>query len=465
MPLRKVELTMGEQKKYSVIKRLVDSEGNKHRAAVELGCSKRTINRHIAGYRRLGKEYFSHGNKCVKPANAIPPETRRLIVDLYMAKYYDTNYEFYTELLKKEEGICVSASTVRSILMSEYILSPMCTRSVKKRIKKELEEKRSVSKVKKEIRLIECRLLDIETAHPRRPRCTNFGEQIQMDASVYAWFGETSSQIHAAIDDATGKLVGAYFDWQETLNGYYNVYYQILTRYGIPYKLRTDRRTVFEYKRLDRKNDEDDTFTQFAYAANQLGTHIETTSIPQGKGRIERLFQTLQGRLPVLMRLKGITTIEQANEFLTSYVDEFNAQFALNSDNIPSVFEVQPHLEKINLTLAVIAERTIDNGCCVRFENLYWQPTDGDGNRVLYKPKTKGLVVKAFDGRYFFTVDEQIHALSQVPMKKPSKEFTACNDKPKSKAHIPPMSHPWRRESWKTFKRRQQHTSTLPPAA
>ncbi|MFV3011075.1 hypothetical protein ACLD43_01145 [Clostridium botulinum] len=70
-----------------------------------------------------------------------------------------------------------------------------------------------------------------------------------MDASVHLWFGDKKTQLHIAVDDATGSIMMAYFDTQETLNGYYNVLYQILNTYGVPYSFFTDRRTVFEYKK------------------------------------------------------------------------------------------------------------------------------------------------------------------------------------------------------------------------
>jgi hypothetical protein len=167
-------------------------------------------------------------------------------------------------------------------------------------------------------------LLDIQDAHPRHPRCAYFGELIQMDASVHHWFGRNKTQLHIAVDDATGAIVGAYFDTQETLNAYYHILYQILTKYGIPYMFLTDRRTVFEYKQKKSPSVEEDTFTQFGYSCKQLGIHIKTSSIPQSKGRVERMFQTLQSRLPIELRLAGISSIEQANEFLNSYIKKFN---------------------------------------------------------------------------------------------------------------------------------------------
>jgi transposase-like protein len=156
---------------------------------------------------------------------------------------------------------------------------------------------------------------------------------LQMDASQHLWFGNEKSYLHIAVDDATGAITGAYFDSQETLNGYYHVLYQILTQYGIPFMFFVDKRTVFEYKKKNISSVEEDTFTQFGYACKQLGIQIKTSSVPQAKGRVERMFQTLQSRLPLELRLAGVTSIEQANEFLKAYIKEFNAQFALPVNN------------------------------------------------------------------------------------------------------------------------------------
>lgn len=85
----------------------------------------------------------------------------------------------------------------------------------------------------------------MEQAHSRRSRCAYFDEMLQMDASLHLWFGDKKAQLHIAIDDCTGQIIGAYFDKQETLKGYYNVFHQILTNYGIPAMFYTDRRTLY----------------------------------------------------------------------------------------------------------------------------------------------------------------------------------------------------------------------------
>ena len=121
-----------------------------------------------------------------------------------------------------------------------------------------------------------------------------------------------------AADKATNTIVGAYFDWQETLNGYYRVFKQILENYGIPAKFLTDNRTVFNYQRLneDKRTSDKDVLTQFGYACKQFGTNLDTTSVSQAKGLIERDNGTFQDRLISELRLNNITTIDKATEYL-----------------------------------------------------------------------------------------------------------------------------------------------------
>jgi len=332
--IRKVVLTMNENEKYETIKKLVESSSNKQRAAIQLHCTVRHINRMVKGYREKGKSFFIHGNRGRKPAHALEDAKKRIIIDLYRTKYEGANLTHFSELLEEFEGLIVSTSTIRSILIQEFILSPKANRASKKALNLKLNEMKKSTKSKKETNIIQNSILAIEDAHPRRPRCAYFGEMLQMDASLHPWFGQTKSQLHIAVDDATGAILGAYFDKQETLNGYYNILNQILTRYGVPYMFFTDRRTVFEYKQKKSPSVEEDTFTQFGYACKQLGIDIKTSSIAQAKGHVERMFQTLQSRLPIVLRLAGVSTIAQANEFLNSYIKKFNAQFALPINNI-----------------------------------------------------------------------------------------------------------------------------------
>ena len=453
---------MNEQRKYEVIKGLVDhpDTANKDRAALILGCTKRHINRMIQGYIKDGKAFFIHGNRGKKPATTIRPDVRSQVIDLYRTKYYKANFEHYTELLKKHEGISISSSSVMSILESEYILSPKATKAKRRRIKQALRAKKQAATSKKELSQIQANLVAVEDAHSRRPRCAYFGELLQMDATPYEWVPGQIWHLHLAIDDASGVVTGAWFDTQETLNGYYHVFEQILTDYGIPYKFLTDKRTVFTYKKKGALSDDKDTYTQFAYACKQLGTQLESSSIPQAKGRIERLNQTLQSRLPIELRLAGVTDIHKANEFLHSYIKEFNEKFSLPLYGIKSVFETQPSKEKINLTLAVLTERTVDAGHAIQFEKKFYKMIDHKGVQIHYRKGTKVMLIKAFDKSMFVCVnDKDIYALEEIQAHEhKSKDLDADYKQTKPrKPYIPPMNHPWRLDAFNKFAHSQPH--------
>ena len=452
---------MNEQKKYETIKYLADHpDSNKDRAALVLNCTRRHINRMLAGYKKYGKEFFVHGNHGRKPATAIPAQSRQAIIDLYRSKYFNANFRHFTELLAKHEHIYISASSVAGILESEYILSPKVTKAKQKRLKKALQAAKQAARTQKEAALIQANLVAVEDAHSRRPRCAFFGELIQMDATPHEWIPGQIWHLHLAVDDATGAITGAWFDTQETLSAYYHVFHQILTAYGIPYKILTDRRTVFTYKKKNSPSIDEDTYTQFAYACKQLGVLLESTSVPQAKGRVERLNQTLQSRLPVELRLAGIATIYAANEFLNSYIKEFNEKFTLPINGSKSAFEKQPSCEELNRILAVLTERTVDCGHSILFMHDHYRMLNSRGRQVHYCKGTKVMVIKAFDGSLFCCVnDNDIYALEKIP-KRADKSPALDNDyrEPKpQKTYIPPMSHPWKRNEFKKFVRSQPH--------
>lgn len=456
--MKKVELRMKEELKYLTIKKLVETKGNKKRAAIKLDCSIRHIDRMIAGYREKGKEYFVHGNRGRRPAHALSEEQKTQIEQIYLSKYYDCNYTVFTEFLASRENIFISVDEVRVILRDKYILSPRTHKSTRKRLRKQLllEQKKATTKYEKE--KIQANIVAVEDAHPRQPRCQYFGEEIQMDACIHLWFGHTKTALHAAIDDATGNLVALYFDDQETLDGYYNITKQILMQYGIPYKFKTDKRTVFEYKRKGSSLLEEDTFTQFAYACHQLGIQLETSSVPEFKPRIERAFQTLQQRLPQELRLAGISTIEDANHFLTQYIKKFNKQFALCINHNKSVFEKQLDERKINLTLAILTKRVIDKGHSIKFNNKYYRLVNRVGTPIYFNHGTTCIVIKSFDSKLYATVNDTVFALEEIPeIQAMSENFDGIVETKTKKIYIPPMTHPWKQKLFESFIEKQEH--------
>ena len=292
----------------------------------------------------------------------------------------------------------------------------------------------------------------LEDSHPRQEKPKYFGEIIEQDGSIHNWFGNIKSCLHLAIDKATSTIVGAYFDYQETLNGYYHVFYQILTNYGIPYKFLTDNRTVFNYMTLnpDKRTGDKDVLSQYGYACKQLGIELETTSVSQAKGLIERTNGTFQGRLVNELKLNGITTIKEANKYLLKvFVPYFNERFAMDYRKFESVFETSPNEEKINYTLAILTPRKIDNGNSIKYQNKYYQPYQGD-NLKCFLPKTECLVIKAYNGELLVTIDEQVYELKELSRNERfSKEFDEIIEVKEKKKYIPSMTHPWKIEYFK----------------
>src|SRR5699024_2153967 len=287
-----------------------------------------------------------------------------------------------------------------------------------------------------------------------------FGELLQMDASVHLWFGEEKHHLHLAIDDATGAIVGARFEKEETLKGYYHVLRDILMTYGIPFEFLTDRRTVFEYESKKKKIVEEDTFTQFGYTCEQLGIQLRTSSIPQAKGRVERLFGTLQSRLITELRLHQVSDLDDANVFLNSYIKKYNAQFASKIDYNKSVFEKAPVPSKINLILGVLTPRKIHTGHHFRFQQEdYLLPVTGSDQAVFSPKGTEILVIQALNGDQFVTINEQIYSTRRLEAhERVSKEFDEpLIEKKMKRKYLPPMSHPWKAQSFARYLAKQMN--------
>ena len=242
--------------------------------------------------------------------------------------------------------------------------------------------------------------------------------------------------------------MGAYFDKEETLFGYYSMFKQILENYGIPQEFYSDRRTIFEFKHLneDQKSIEKDTFTQFTRCCNQLGVEIHTTSVSQAKGRIERLFNTLQDRLISEMRLANVQTVEEANLFLTNYVKKHNVKFALPIDYNLSLFAPSPSERDINLYLSVEYERIIDNGSTFSFKNQRLQVVDENGVIIGLPPKTKIKVYETFDKQLLVLYKNDVFSVAKSTFVKEEHE------KMPRKIYIPPANHPWRRLLFRKLK-------------
>ena len=168
----------------------------------------------------------------------------------------------------------------------------------------------------------------------RRTPETQMGALVQLDASLFAWFGDRGPQLtlHGAIDDATGTGLALYFRPHEDLHGYSVLLRMLCTTYGLPLALYGDRLGVFVRNDAHWTLEEELRGTQdpthFGRILQELGIGYIAAHSPQAKGRIERFWQTLQDRLVSELRLRGISTLEAANAFLPAFLADLNPRFA-----------------------------------------------------------------------------------------------------------------------------------------
>jgi transposase len=455
--MRKVVLRMKEQHAYEIIKKLVDSKGNKQRAAVELGVTIRTINRMILTYTEHGKEGFVHGNRGRLPAHTLDASLQKRIVNLYKTRYIDFNYAHFLDHLKSQHNIDISYNCLYSLLTSQGILSPKARRKTIKiyrvKLKEKIEGHKHLTVIEKTL-IENTSILDPKSAHPRRPRMKYSGELIQMDASDHIWFKNVKASLHVAIDDHTGMILAAHFEPQETLLGYYTILGNILLNYGIPYGIMTDNRTVFNSPQEKNPSSENHSSTQFGYACATLGIKLTTTSVPQMKGRVERAFGTLQSRLVNELNDASVSSLDEANHFLKQFIVRHNEAFALPINHNQNVFEKQMKQDQINRVLSIICNRVFDNGSSIKYNNVYYQVYDRHGERIDFERGTKCLVSKTFDGRLIASVKEKDYVLLEVKTHYDhSTELDPIvkkNVKPK-KYYVPPMSHPWKEASYRQY--------------
>ena len=456
--MKKVDLTMNEYFEYETVKSFVDHEGSnfKHMCA-KLGCCERTGWRKVKGYKEHGKSFFIHGNRNKTSPKAIDKAVKDRVIELYNSyEFSGANISHFYELLNRfyPDEFTFSLSSLRNILREYDIISPLAIKKTKREWNKRQKEKKNVKDKVKDVNntvivssnesYSDCFDHD---PHPTRVKSKYAGELIFLDASNHDWFSNGNPCfLHAAIDDATGIVVGAFFDVQETLFGYYNVLNQMLSNYGIAVNLQTDGRSIFEYAAFKNKGIENDRLTQFSYACKYFGMKLNTVSVAQKQGKIERLWKTLQSRLVTEFRVLKIEDIKRANEFLDEYLTKFNRKFAHSYlDDTPSAFEVKPSEEEINLHLARIFERTVTNGNDIRFNNKRYRIVDENSNPLYPRPKTKVEVIEAFDKNLFVNVNNSIYALEEIHL---NEEFSSELDfvskkKEAKKRYIPDMNHAW----------------------
>ena len=344
-------LKQKDLKRATLIQACINGECTVKQVANALGLSERRVKQIKKEVKENGVRSIQHGNRGRKPKNTISDETRIRILELRSSYEYEiSNFKHFQELLKERENIDISYSALYNILRNAGIKSP------KKHRKPKL--------------------------HHRRKRKECEGMMLQADGTPFDWFGDGQQySLHGFVDDATGKITGLYMCKNECLLGYLEVLRQTIENYGIPISLYPDKYSVFfptkkasdQLTIQEQLNGREKGITQFGRIVEELGIDMFPASSPQAKGRIERLWETLQSRLVTEFRINNITNIEDANKFLIEYIPKYNSKFAIAATNKKSVFLKLPKIYNLDELLCVRFERIIDNAGVFSLNNSKFQ--------------------------------------------------------------------------------------------
>jgi transposase len=287
-------MSVKESGRLAVVRQVLDGQLKQAQAAQKLGVSVRQIKRLCRRVRELGDAGLISRRRGQRSNRRIADSVREQVLELVRQRYSDFGPELAREHLAAEHGFTHSTETLRGWMIQADLWTPKRRRA--------------------------------QRVHSPRQRRACLGELVQIDGSHHDWFEGRAPKccLIAFIDDATGRVLGARFEATETTEGYLGVLKRYVAEHGAPLALYSDRHSIFT------KHDcEDPKPTQFERALLQLDIESICAHSPQAKGRVERLFQTLQDRLCKAMRLAGISNMNDANAWLAAYLAEHNARFAV----------------------------------------------------------------------------------------------------------------------------------------
>ncbi len=289
----------------------------------------------------------------------------------------------------------------------------------------------------------------------QRERKEHFGELVQMDGSHHEWFGkgEPRSCLMDMVDDATGRGI-ALMDEEETTEVAMKTLWLWCKRYGVPKALYVDRKNVFVTDReptLEEQLAGEEALTAFGKACKKLGIEIITANSPQAKGRVERRHAVYQDRFVKELRLKGITTIAEANELLQNgFIKMLNRKFARpaqSSADFHRPIDAGCDLREVFCFEKVAA---VSNDWTVRCENRFYQILKH--NDPLPRSRQKVTVRRLLDGRIQLLYRDKKLAFKKIsppaaPLRytEPAVSRPAEKEERKKKQYKPAPDHPWRR--------------------
>ena len=413
-----VTLNRKEQNRVIVLNQIEKRGLTVGKAAVLLEVTPRHVWRLLAGYRREGTSAIAHGNRGRKPINIIEEGLREQVVELARYKYYGFNQQHFTEKLTDKEGISLSRSTVRRILLTKGIRSPQKRRAPKHR--------------------------------SRRERYPQEGQLLQTDGSPHDWLEGRGPELCliGAIDDATNDVPYAYFQEREDTKGYMLMLKHITLKRGIPLALYHDRHSIFEVTRgkeasLDEQLDGSKPLTQIGRLLNELGINSIAATSPEAKGRIERLWKTFQDRLTSELRLAGANNRETANQVLKSFLTEYNQRFRVSPRETGSAYRKPEAGFKPDEYFCYKYPRTVGSDNVVRFVNHRLQILPNQERSTYARCKVQ--IYAGLNGNLAVYYENQCLDTCPAPLESTRLRIPVMVRQPEPRIyHKVPSNHPWK---------------------
>ena len=398
-----------ELKRLHIIGKVLEGIVKQVEAAEILSLSGRQIRRIVKRIRSEGSRGVIHRSRG-KPSNRrISGKTKERVLCLYRTQYGGFGPTLASEKLLERNRIRISDETLRRWLLE--------TGDWRKR-------RRSRS-------------------HRRwRERKAHEGEMVQLDGSHHAWLEGRGPGcvLMGYIDDATGRAFGRFYGYEGTIPAM-DSFRRYLETYGLPMSVYLDKHATYKSTGKPTIQDElsnTEPLSEFERALEELGVEVKHANSPQAKGRIERLFGTLQDRLVKEMRLRGIQTLEQANRFLEEYLPVYNRRFSVRAKEGGNLHRPLRKGLDLDGILCIKTERTLRNDFTVAHNKKLYQVEDHlRGSKVMVQDRLDGSLVMTYKGQRLRFKEILARPLKEHP-EQPSRVRVR-------KPPIPPPDHPWRR--------------------
>lgn len=411
-------ITMNETEilRYDIIKKLLDKKIKNSQTAKLLDLSVRQIKRIKNRVREKGVEGLIHKNRGRDSNKKTDPKIIAKAGKYLKEKYSDFKPTFAAEKLEENHKIKLSKETVR-ILMAGLNLW-------------QINPRKSTSQY-----------------HSWRPRKECFGEMEQFDGSYHKWLEDRAGELCLllSIDDAAGKITHAKFDKNEGVVAVFKFWLEYFGKNGLPVSIYLDKFSTYKINHPSAV-DNKEMMTQFQRAMGQVGIRSISAHSPEAKGRVERVFQTLQDRLVKELRLAGISTVEKANEFLKKYIPKFNEQFSVapkSSNNLHKVLSKELK-EKLPQIFSIQSPRKVSNDYTIMFKTKFFQLAEIQPTTV-YKKDTV-IIENHLNGK--IKINHQNHYLNYQELpERPKKQKILLPALTRTKSSWkPPADHPWRKQ-------------------